>query len=117
MLSVRAAAQVGSKFGDDGARRLYPEYHALVTAMRLQQRASASSAAAAAATAATAATGPVSLLGGSYATLAGAELRRVHGICDAVSDVASTSLIETWIDETETRTWILFETSRGNNLM
>ena len=46
-----------------------------------------------------------------------AELRRVHGICDAVSDVASTSLIETWIDETETRTWILFETSRGNNLM
>ena len=57
MLSVRAAAQVGSKFGDDGARRLYPEYHALVAAMRQQQRASASSAAAAAATAATAATG------------------------------------------------------------
>ena len=78
MLSVRAAAQVGSKFGDDGARRLYPEYHALVAAMRQQQRAAASSAAAAAATAATAATGPVSLLGGSYAALAGVELRRVH---------------------------------------
>ena len=85
MLSVRAAAQVGSKFGDDGARRLYPEYHALVTAMRQQQRAAASSAAAA--TAATAATSPVSLLGGSYAALAGVELRRVHadGRCELES--------------------------------
>ena len=87
MLSVCAAAQVGSKFGDDGARRLYPEYHALVAAMRQQQRASASSAAAAAATAATAATGPVPLLGGSYAALAGVELRRVHadGRCELES--------------------------------
>ena len=87
MLSVCAAAQVGSKFGDDGARRLYPEYHALVAAMRQQQRAAASSAAAAAATAATAATGPVPLLGGSYAALAGVELRRVHadGRCELES--------------------------------
>ncbi|TMV67778.1 DNA starvation/stationary phase protection protein, partial [Thioclava sp. BHET1] len=31
------------------------------------------------------------------------EMRRVHGMCDAVADIASTSLIENWIDETETR--------------
>ena len=81
MLSVLIASKVGSKFGDDGARRLYPEYHALVGGMRQQQRAAASSAAS---SAATAATGPISLLGGSYAALAGVELRRVHadGRCE-----------------------------------
>lgn len=45
-----------------------------------------------------------------------AEMRRVHGICDAVSDIASTSLIETWIDETETRAWFLFETGRTGEM-
>ncbi|CAN0587005.1 unnamed protein product, partial [Ectocarpus sp. 12 AP-2014] len=45
------------------------------------------------------------------------EMRRVHGICDAVADIASTSLIENWIDETETRTWFLFETSRAAKLL
>jgi starvation-inducible DNA-binding protein len=39
-------------------------------------------------------------------------LREVHGVCDEYGDVASTSLIETWIDETERRTWFLFETTR-----
>ena len=39
MLSVFSVAKVGSKFGDDGSGRLYPEYHALVGGMRQQQRA------------------------------------------------------------------------------
>jgi starvation-inducible DNA-binding protein len=36
-------------------------------------------------------------------------LRAVHEICDEHRDVATASLIETWIDETERRTWFLFE--------
>lgn len=40
------------------------------------------------------------------------EMRRVHEMCDEYSDVASASLIETWIDETETRAWFLYETHR-----
>jgi starvation-inducible DNA-binding protein len=39
-------------------------------------------------------------------------LRQVHNVCDEYGDVASTSLIELWIDETERRTWFLFETTR-----
>jgi starvation-inducible DNA-binding protein len=38
-----------------------------------------------------------------------ARLREVHNVCDEHRDVASTSLIEVWIDETERRTWFLFE--------
>ena len=41
-----------------------------------------------------------------------AEMRRVHELCDAYSDVATASLLENWIDETERRTWFLFESSR-----
>ena len=41
-----------------------------------------------------------------------ARLREVHEICNGHHDVASASLIETWIDETERRTWFLFEVSR-----
>ena len=36
-------------------------------------------------------------------------LRSTHEICDQHNDVATASLIETWIDETERRTWFLFE--------
>jgi starvation-inducible DNA-binding protein len=36
-------------------------------------------------------------------------LRAVHEICDHHNDVATTSLIEVWIDETERRTWFLAE--------
>lgn len=36
-------------------------------------------------------------------------LRATHGICDEHGDVATASLIETWIDETERRTWFLLE--------
>ena len=39
-------------------------------------------------------------------------LREVHGLCDEHNDVATASLIETWIDEGERRTWFLFETTR-----
>jgi starvation-inducible DNA-binding protein len=40
------------------------------------------------------------------------ELRQVHGVCDEHGDIAGASLIEVWIDETERRTWFLFEASR-----
>jgi starvation-inducible DNA-binding protein len=40
-------------------------------------------------------------------------LRQVHNVCDEYGDVATASLIETWIDETERRTWFLFEATRG----
>jgi len=41
-----------------------------------------------------------------------AEMREVHDLCDEHGDVATTSLLEVWIDETERRTWFLFEASR-----
>src|SRR5215472_16305453 len=42
-----------------------------------------------------------------------ASLRETHGLCDEEGDVASASLIETWIDEAERRTWFLFEATRS----
>jgi len=36
-------------------------------------------------------------------------LRATHGVCDKFNDVATASLIENWIDETERRTWFLSE--------
>jgi len=39
-----------------------------------------------------------------------ASLREAHRICEERGDVATTSLIEQWIDETEERTWFLYET-------
>lgn len=39
-------------------------------------------------------------------------LREVHSVCDDHNDVATASLIEVWIDETERRTWFLFEATR-----
>src|SRR5437660_7665571 len=44
-----------------------------------------------------------------------ARLREAHNVCDEHRDVATASLIEVWIDETERRTWFLFETSRRLN--
>ena len=41
-----------------------------------------------------------------------ARLREVHGVCDEHGDIATASLIEVWIDETERRTWFLYEASR-----
>ena len=36
-------------------------------------------------------------------------LREAHNVCDERRDVASASLIEVWIDESERRSWFLFE--------
>jgi starvation-inducible DNA-binding protein len=41
-----------------------------------------------------------------------ARLREVHDMVDEHRDIATASLIENWIDETERRTWFLFESSR-----
>lgn len=41
-----------------------------------------------------------------------AAMRQVHNTCDDYHDVATASLLEAWIDETERRTWFLYETSR-----
>lgn len=40
-------------------------------------------------------------------------LRNAHAVCDEHNDVATASLIENWIDETERRVWFLFEASRA----
>src|SRR5580658_7863219 len=42
-----------------------------------------------------------------------ASMREAHGLCDEHGDVASASLLEVWIDETERRTWFLFESTRA----
>jgi starvation-inducible DNA-binding protein len=39
-------------------------------------------------------------------------MREAHDLCDKGGDVATASLIENWIDETERRVWFLFEASR-----
>ncbi|HEY8084954.1 MAG TPA: DNA starvation/stationary phase protection protein [Methylophilaceae bacterium] len=39
-------------------------------------------------------------------------LREIHDVCDEHRDIATASLIEVWIDETERRTWFLFEATR-----
>ncbi|GLQ99344.1 Dps family protein [Dyella mobilis] len=40
-----------------------------------------------------------------------AVMREAHGLCDEHGDVATASLLENWIDETERRVWFLHETS------
>jgi starvation-inducible DNA-binding protein len=40
-------------------------------------------------------------------------MREVHNVCDEYGDVATASLLEVWIDETERRTWFLFEATRA----
>jgi starvation-inducible DNA-binding protein len=39
-------------------------------------------------------------------------LRATHEVCDRHKDVATASLIENWIDESERRTWFLSEITR-----
>lgn len=45
-------------------------------------------------------------------TMLAAHFREVHDLCAEHRDIATASLIEVWIDETERRTWFLFEASR-----
>jgi starvation-inducible DNA-binding protein len=40
-------------------------------------------------------------------------LKSVHHLCDDASDVATASVLENWIDETQRRSWFLYEMSRG----
>lgn len=39
-------------------------------------------------------------------------MRQAHDLCDKHKDAATASLLEIYIDETERRTWFLFESSR-----
>lgn len=41
-----------------------------------------------------------------------ASLRETHGLCEQYRDFATTSLLESWIDEAERRVWFLFESTR-----
>jgi starvation-inducible DNA-binding protein len=45
-----------------------------------------------------------------------AAMREAHSLCDDVSDIATASLLEVWIDETEKRVWYLFEASRRGDI-
>jgi starvation-inducible DNA-binding protein len=40
-------------------------------------------------------------------------MRKAHELCDDLKDSGTAGLLETLIDETERRTWFLFEASRG----
>ena len=44
-----------------------------------------------------------------------AEMRRVHDLCDDYADIATASLLEVWIDETERRGWFLWECARARH--
>jgi starvation-inducible DNA-binding protein len=44
-----------------------------------------------------------------------ARLREAHNLCEEHREIATASLIEAWIDETERRTWFLFEATRQHN--
>jgi starvation-inducible DNA-binding protein len=39
-------------------------------------------------------------------------MRQTHALCSENQDMATTSMLENWIDETERRTWFLFEAGR-----
>jgi starvation-inducible DNA-binding protein len=39
-------------------------------------------------------------------------MRAAHTVCDEAGDVATASLLETWIDQGQRRNWFLFETTR-----
>ena len=43
-------------------------------------------------------------------------LRQAHSVCEEYNDVASASLIEVWIDETERRAWFLFEAAERSTV-
>jgi starvation-inducible DNA-binding protein len=49
-------------------------------------------------------------------TALAASLLEAHNVCEERRDVATASLIEVWIDETERRAWFLFEAGeRGDS--
>jgi starvation-inducible DNA-binding protein len=54
---------------------------------------------------------PEAMLRELYAdnTLIAEYMRATHKLCDDVGDIATASLLEVWIDETDRRTWFLRE--------
>ena len=42
-------------------------------------------------------------------------MRKAHDVCDQYNDVATASLLENWIDETERRIWFLFEAAEDTD--
>jgi starvation-inducible DNA-binding protein len=42
-------------------------------------------------------------------------MRQVHNTCDEYSEMATASLLEVWIDESERRTWFLFKMTRDRH--
>ncbi|WP_433975242.1 Dps family protein [Tunturiibacter lichenicola] len=40
-------------------------------------------------------------------------MRSLHNLCDDAGDVATTSVLENWIDETQRRSWFLYEIARS----
>ena len=40
-------------------------------------------------------------------------MKETHNLCDEHGDIATASLIENWVDETERRAWFLFEAGRS----
>ena len=41
-------------------------------------------------------------------------MRKAHAKCEEAHDIATASVLETFVDETERRTWFLFETTRDH---
>ena len=41
-------------------------------------------------------------------------MRETHSLCDEYGDVATTSMLENWIDEAERRVWFLYEAARSS---
>jgi starvation-inducible DNA-binding protein len=39
-------------------------------------------------------------------------LRAIHTLCDEAEDLATASLVESWIDQSQRRSWFLFESTR-----
>jgi starvation-inducible DNA-binding protein len=42
-------------------------------------------------------------------------MKETHELCEEHGDIATASLIENWVDETERRAWFLFETTRDSH--
>jgi starvation-inducible DNA-binding protein len=40
-------------------------------------------------------------------------MRAIHTLCDDAGDVATASLLENWIDQSQRRSWFLFEATRA----
>lgn len=40
-------------------------------------------------------------------------MRAVHTLCDDAEDIATASLLENWIDQSQRRSWFLFESTRA----